>query len=647
VSCPRPNPIGISAYCPAMSAPTLRERLRYKFDNLMSRGTPALIGLLAAASAVLVVVFGTVSILFADDDVRQEGLGRTLWMSLMRALDPGAVAGDEANGAFLFLMLLVTIGGLFIVAALVGVLSAGLDARLDELRKGRSRVVEQGHTVLLGWSDQIFTMLAELVAANESESRSCVAILAERDKVEMEDELRARVGNTGRTRIVCRTGNPADPVDLELVNLDEAKSVIVLSPETEDAEDADALVVKTLLALSNRTWAGTQPPVVTSVAHARNLSAARLAGGRQAVVVDADDITARLVVQTSRQAGLSVVFSDLLDFAGDEIYMHSDRRLTGATFGDALHAYETATVIGMRHGDGRVVLNPPMDTLVRPSDEMVVIAEDDSVIRLATTAPQVAAGALAVRTPLPAPAERLLLLGWNVRAVSIVEQLDQYVAAGSQLLVAAYNPDVHRELNALQGRLRRLHLGLKEADITDRVALEALDVGTFDHVIVLAEPAATAELADSRTLVTLLQLRDMEATLGQRYSIVSEMNDERNRQLAQVTKADDFVVGGRLISLLLTQLAENHHLASVFANLFDPHGSEIYLKPADEYVRLGGWINFATVIEAARRRGETAIGYRVLAEAQEPPDYGIKLNPPKDAPLALDMGDRVIVLAED
>jgi hypothetical protein len=206
---------------------------------------------------------------------------------------------------------------------------------------------------------------------------------------------------------------------------------------------------------------------------------------------------------------------------------------------------------------------------------------------------------------------------------------------------------VHRELNGLQGRLRRLHIGLKEADITDRVALEALDVGTFDHVIVLAEPAATAELADSRTLVTLLQLRDMEATLGERYSIVSEMNDERNRMLAQVTKADDFVVGGRLISLLLTQLAENHHLAAVFGNLFDSHGSEIYLKPADEYVGLGVWINFATVVEAARRRGETAIGYRVTAQAQEPPDFGITLNPPKDAPLALDRGDRIIVLAED
>jgi voltage-gated potassium channel Kch len=626
-----------------VSAPKPGERLRYWFDNVMSRGTPALVGLLAAASAVLVVIFGVASLFVADQEVRDQGVGRTLWMSMMRAIDPGTVAGDEANGLFMFMMLLVTIGGLFIVAALIGVLSTGVDARLDELRKGRSRVVERGHTVLLGWSDQVFTMVSELATANESESRSCVAVLADKDKVEMEDELRSRLGSLGRTRLVCRTGDPADPVDLELMSLDEAKSVLVLSP---DSEHADVLVIKTLLALSHRRWNDRRPLVVTSVVNARNLAAARLAGGRHAIVVDADDIAARLVVQTSRQAGLSVVFSDLLDFDGEEMYMHSEPALVGTTFGDALHAFETATTIGLRRGDGTVVLNPPMHTVIEASDQTIVIAEDDSVVRLAAAPVPAALDAVVLTPPSPSPPERLLLLGWNSRAGKIVEQLDQYVAPGSQLQIAAQGTAIHAEVSAVQARLHRLAIGFKEADITDRVALESLDVGTFHHVIVLAEPAETGELADSRTLVTLLHLRDMETTLAQRYSIVSEMNDERNRRLAQVTKADDFVVGGRLISLLLTQLAENHHLSSVFATLFDAAGSEIYLKPAENYVRVGEWVNFATVIEAARRRGETAIGYRLHAQSQEAPSYGVRLNPAKQNPLVLDPGDRIIVLAE-
>jgi voltage-gated potassium channel Kch len=629
-----------------VSAPKLGERLRYRFDNIMAKGTPALIGLLALLSAILIVVFGTVSIFAADPEVRDEGIGKTLWMSAMRALDPGAVGGDEANWVFLLLMLLVTIGGLFIVAALIGVISSGLDTRFEELRKGRSKVLEEGHTVLLGWSDQIFTMISELVIANESEKSSCVAVLADRDKVEMEDELHDRLGSTGRTRVVCRTGNPADPVDLELMSLDVAKSVIVLTPEVEDS---DALVIKSLLALSNRQWAGSErPPIVTSVTDASSLAPARLAGGNGAVVVDADDIAARLVVQTSRQAGLSVVFTDLLDFDGDEIYMTHQPRLAGMPYAQALHAFETATTIGVRRQDGSVLLNPPMETPIGATDQMIVIAEDDSVIRLAGGPAPINSGALVATPPQSIPPERVLLLGWNARATSIVEQLDEYVAAGSQLQIAARGPaDAGRELHALQDRLRRLRLGYKECDITDRVALESLDIGTFNHVIVLAEPAATGELADSRTLVTLLHLRDMESMLGERYSIVSEMNDERNRMLAQVTKADDFVVGGRLISLLLTQLAENHHLGAVFGTLFDSRGSEVYLKPASNYVRMGEWVNFATVIEGARQRRETAIGYRVVAESGEAPTFGVHLNPTKDERFALVPGDCVIVLAED
>ncbi|MFQ6229468.1 hypothetical protein [Nocardia sp. NPDC002869] len=153
--------------------------------------------------------------------------------------------------------------------------------------------------------------------------------------------------------------------------------------------------------------------------------------------------------------------------------------------------------------------------------------------------------------------------------------------------------------------------------------------------------------ADDRTLVTLLHLRDIEVRLGDPYSIVTEMNDDANREIAQVTKADDFIVSSKLISLLLTQLAENRHLHAVFTDLFDPSGTEIYLKPAPDYVSPGMEINFATIVHAARLRGEAAIGYRLHRHAGRPPAYGVTLNPPKDTPITLSALDSVIVVAED
>jgi voltage-gated potassium channel Kch len=623
--------------------------MRYWFDRTMSKGTPALIGWLGLASVALVVVVATAAVVLAPGDSDENGhWPGMVWRSLLRTLDPGTMGDDTGTAPFLALMLVSTIGGIFIVSSLIGVLTTGLEAKIGELRKGRSRIVEHGHTVLLGWSDQVFTVVAELVEANQSRRRSCVAILADRDKVEMEETIRARVGDLGRTRIVCRTGDPLKVADVELVSPATARSILIVTPELADA---DTRVIKVLLALGARHWGEHGPHVVAAVHDSANLPAARLAGGERAHVIDADDVAIRLIVQSHRQSGISQVCTELLDFVGHEFYMRPEPSLAGRPFGEALSAYDLGVPGGLRRADGTVVLNPPMDTVLRADDEIIVLAEDDLLIRLAGGAgPPVREEAISTavaRDPVP---ERTLMLGWNHRAPKIIELLDEFLAAGSELVVAAPREDPTAGLPAPAN----LKIDFIRAEPTERPSLESLDVGSYQKVIVLSDAGHEPVHADARTLVTLLHLRDMEdaltspgAPLGDPFAIVSEINDDANREIAQVTKADDFIVSEKLISLMLTQLSENRHLYDVFVDLLDPAGSEIYLKPAGDYLVPGAEANFATLIESARRRGEVALGYRLTARFHEPPGYGVVLNPDKAAPLTLAADDRVIVLAEN
>src|SRR6266516_3586907 len=199
----------------------------------------------------------------------------------------------------------------------------------------------------------------------------------------------------------------------------------------------------------------------------------------------------------------------------------------------------------------------------------------------------------------------------------------------------------------LAGELDRLQETFCEGQTYDPATLEAVGPHRFDHVTVLCADDLEAQEADSRTLVTLLHLRELATRRDQRCAIISEMADDRNRQLAQFAHADDFVVSQKLISLLMTQIAENPHLATVFADLFDADGSEIYLKPARDFVREGVPIEFSTVVAAARRQGQIAVGYRVHAESHQPPTFGVVLNPDKLLPVTMRPGDRVIALAKD
>ena len=146
----------------------------------------------------------------------------------------------------------------------------------------------------------------------------------------------------------------------------------------------------------------------------------------------------------------------------------------------------------------------------------------------------------------------------------------------------------------------------------------------------------------------LLHLRRICEESGKDLKIVSEMLDLRNRDLAVVTKADDFIVSDKLISLLMSQVSENKSLMAVFNDLFDADGSEIYLKPVTDYVSPGVSLNFYTLLESARRKGEVAIGYRINKDAYDASKaFGVTVNPVKSNVVTFTEHDRVIVIAED
>jgi len=638
-----------------MRKATFTERLRYSFDKSLSGGTISLIGWLGLVSLFIVLTATVILLLTGIAPETAEGQNpetlsfvEAFWQSLMRSLDPGTLAGDS-GWRYRILMLVVTAGGIFIVSLLISVLSSGLQGKLEELRKGRSFVVEENHTLILGWSSRIFLIISELAIANENQKRPRVVILADKDKVEMEEEIRAKVGDTKNTRVVCRSGNPIDLVDLEIVNPHAAKSIIILSPD--GTPDTDAQVIKMILAITNNPNRRAEPyHIVAEIRAEKNMEIARIVGQTEAKLILSGDIIARITVQTCLQVGLSTVYTELLDYDGDEIYLQAEPQLVGHTFGEALLAYEHCSVMGMRLAAGNVKVNPPMETVIESGDKLVIIAEDDDKVIFSGLSPIKFAESEIRQGVEDAPhPERILILGWNNRGATIVRELDNYVAAGSFLKVVADATEAEILGSGINQNLQHLEIEFEEGDTTDRRLLDSLDLTSFQHIIILCyAEQLDAQAADAKTMITLLHLRDIEQKKGEAFSVVSEMMDVGNRALAAVAKADDFIVSDELTGLLLTQVSENAELLEVFEDLFDAEGSEIYLKPASNYVSQEREVNFYTVIEAARRRREVAIGYRLQRHSGDGGRaYGVRVNPPKSAMVKFEPEDKIIVLAED
>ncbi|MFV6026789.1 CASTOR/POLLUX-related putative ion channel [Streptomyces sp. NPDC056264] len=594
-------------------------------DRTVVKGMTAAAGWLAL---VCLAVVAPASALLVWTDNRSpdtlQGKVATVWRTVGQTLRIGGEVGPPLRMVLSVLLALVS---LLYVSTLVGLVTTAITDRLTELQRGQSTVVERGHSLVLGWSEQTPTLVAELLAAHAQRRNSAVVVLADRDKLDMERELRAVLAAAGvrRVRLLCRRGRPADPAALARVSPAAAGAVVVLPPDTPEG---DTQVVKTLLAL--RAVVGDTRPVrvVAAVRQTQHVATARLAAGPGAVVLDVDGIAARTLVQCVIEPGLSLVLEDLLDFAGAELHVHRVPGLGGRTFAELRAACADACVVGLVRPDGSPLLNPPPQTVLGPGDAVVVLATNETPPTWngtpaaespptwngtpAAAPPPLSSGTPAAAplppwtgtpaAPLPPPPppspgqaatasaihaapRRVLVLGWNRRGPEVVDGL----ARNGWEAVRGETPPT--------------------ADPADRV-------------LVLGGPDGHSD-PDEHTLVTLLQIRAAEWESGLRSPTVAELTDARHRPLAPVGPHTDLVVGGRLVGLLMAQVSQTVELAAAFDELFSSEGNAVRLRPATDYVPAGTEASFAVLVEAAGRHGDTALGYR-------PGDSRIPLlNPPK------------------
>jgi voltage-gated potassium channel Kch len=607
----------------------------------MSAGTIALVGWLALISLVVVTIAALLIALAGIQPAggQKIGFAESFWEALLHALDSGTIANDSGWG-FRLVMLAVTLVGVSIVALLIGAITTGLQTRLDQLRKGRSMVLEDDHTIILNWSESIFEILSQLAIANESRRRPRIVIMADRDKLEMEADIAAKAPHLKNTKVVCRTGDPTDLLDLAIVNPASCRSIIILSP---DSPHADASVIKTILALVSDPGRREQPyRIAAEIREPANAEVARVVGESEVQLVLADELIARIVVQSTRHPSLSSVYSELLDFEGCEIYPAQQRELEGKSFGDALLCYDRCTLIGLVDLDRGAQLNPRMDTVIGQGAKLLLIAEDDDAIEFTGTPSLDPPQELSEPPSADHPPERTLLFGWNRLAPTIVRELSRSTVPGSVLTIATRNTNAVAEAISALKLEPTLDVELKRVDSTRRAEVDVLDPLSYDHVLVLGDrDELDVQAADTRTLVTLLHLRAIRDAAHQRMNIVSEVIDVRNVALAERARVDDFVVSSRLISLMLAQASENDQFEAIFEELLDPAGSEIYLRPATSYVPFGEDSNFYDITRAAASRGEVAIGHHL------PERGGIIVNPTKSERIAYTERDRIIVLARE
>jgi len=71
----------------------------------------------------------------------------------MHALNTGVLAKEEGTIAYLAVMTIVTLVGIFITSFLIGTISNAIKDKIASLQEGRSTVIERNHVVIIGFDE--------------------------------------------------------------------------------------------------------------------------------------------------------------------------------------------------------------------------------------------------------------------------------------------------------------------------------------------------------------------------------------------------------------------------------------------------------------------------------------------------------------
>jgi hypothetical protein len=648
----------------------LRNRITNRFDRALLSGSFSAIVMLFTGTAILVFIGSSfVRLLGIHATYDDLNFVDSMWEILQRVIDPGQLANEAAWSSRLTL-LTITIFGLLLVSTLISIINSSLERRIEGVRRGRRPVFLRGHIVIVGWNDAAPKLLEELAIARIEGVEVNVVLLTEEDPIDLlnyviehlhrqeEIDQRSETAKHISSWVTVRRARGDKTNDLlELGRIDEARAVICLLNEGNEHRNTRT-VLATLAALQSPT-AQRRPegdPLqviaqfnseedsqrlkyrIDKVVAARSSSCGALLNFQ---VITPDLVRNKIEVNVVRSKGLSAVYKDLLDLAGDEIYQVKSPH-PGLRFGSLVSA-SNCIPLGLVDEEG-VDLWPDWDTEVGDRSIVVLGQSMKSVERYINSweglNPVASTGERSGREASRVP-EHYLFIGNNVWLTGLIRELNQVVPNLSTATLLVHESKIPRHLPFFAGNEINV--------VTRSISREPLDdsdfISRFDHVIVMADYDVDIEESDSRVLTDVLACRVHLETREQHslpLTVVAELRKRASKHIAAVRMVDDLLVSESLTACAMAQFALYPENSSVLRHLLSSE-SQVFLQciPINEVMSGRDQFVWSEIRDELREStGEIALAVRTFDENQGLPQ--VTINPNDSSSVSIK--DDVVVL---
>ena len=353
---------------------SFRDKFQYWFDNQMSKGTIALIRLLAIVTAGFIALVSLALVIFGYSDARFGA--DIIWNSFATIINADMPYYDDGSGrmGYLVVMSVAAIIGLLITSVLIGIVSSAIERHIDELKDGRSKVLEKDHFVILGYIPGDYTLINQVILAAGTKKRTIV-IGSDTKCEEMSEAILANIRVPKNVKLIFRTIDIFDPAYLEKLSLASSRQIIISPME-------DKKTIKTLLAVSLLINSTDNEKVHVSALVFNNdyTFPDTVAAKHNVTTIQLRNTIARIIAISCTQTGLSDAFREVFSFYGNEFYSVDIEEAAGMSFGELSYRMDNAVPVGIIH-EGNAILNPNKELMISKGDQVIVFSEErDSCI---------------------------------------------------------------------------------------------------------------------------------------------------------------------------------------------------------------------------------------------------------------------------
>mmetsp|Transcript_141991 Transcript_141991/g.247303 ORF Transcript_141991/g.247303 Transcript_141991/m.247303 type:complete len:837 (-) Transcript_141991:36-2546(-) len=612
--------------------------LGYQFDDWFTR----------TSNASMIIIFVVFMMMLLTGTALywsflRSGIWHAAWITMVwlvgndGGVDEKSSVGN-ALGSFMSLL------GLLVFGVMLTLLHHLFASWIDSIKEGSSPVMERGHIIIIGHSNETIVLLQELCNEYKRKGGIKIVVLTQGvSKPNMEDRIcNARIQLHG-SRIIVRVGYGQSVEHLEFVSASLASRIIIMSDDTQVAEVRDAITMQILIALGSQGWP-CQGRVLAEGALWKNKELLLKFGKDDVDVVMIDRWMARLLIESSSQDGLGTLCAKVLDPCESSFFVTPlPSHLVGKTFIEATAYYPDAVPLGVVTSRGQCEFGAGVGAsreLVKGTNLILMAeSEDDTVAKTGVQFELSPPGAAHMPPPQKDSegAEIIMIFGWGHLIQVLLVELDKIVGEGTRVVIVTEKPIEDREDRIKKAQLRWEHPFNHIVQPCEHVIgqpgsqfmLDELPVPLEQatRIFILADDTLQADsmAIDACTMTTLLQIRNRLAAKGLATAIpiIPEIRNPGSGELCGIVQAENFLNSSGMRVQVLATLCHRPPLLPILRELFFYEGQasfqsrslEDYLPPDEDSPRHLSFLEAQSIVCVT---GDVVVGWTEQSSSDLP-----------------------------